>query len=237
MAETWDKLFRATVLRGGLLKADDATTLEANYVVANIGQTQMDDRAVMFPKTAIDDALLMAGDQLVRAFAGNPLSPYRRNFHDITPAIASNGLIPTISDGGFPIVGVIGDVYDFVNLDALVRLDTEDEVNTILLLTTIKQQLMYYWTDHVRIVHTRPVTDVHCDVVVWDKEAERAKLNTNPRGQCNFTEDLHEALICGALANIFRSSWNAEQVEVWATYFTKKLAEVSRMGTTEVVSV
>lgn len=223
MPETWDKLFRAVAIRANLLSADTTSALETAYTDIDIGQTELDDRAIEFPKAGIDDALLMAGDRVVRAIGAARFSPYRKDFTDTTAGLASGSLLPLHSNTGVPIVGVVGQVRDGTT-DALCEmLDTREEVEAIRALT-LKVPPHFAWTDNIRIVHTR--TTIKADVVVWDKAAERVKMATSPRGDCNFTEDLHEALICGACATLFRATFNNEQAQAWAQYFLTALDEI-----------
>lgn len=103
MAQNWDKIFRAVALRGNQLAADSASSLSTNYQNANIGQTQLSDRAIEFPETAIQDCILDACDKLMMAIGHNPRSSYRKNFLEKTCADAAGSLTSGLASGAlFP---------------------------------------------------------------------------------------------------------------------------------------
>jgi hypothetical protein len=224
MLETWEKLFRQVALKANLLKASVAADLETAYTQVAIGAAEMQDRGVQFPKTAVDDALLAAGDKVARRIAANPASRYRRDLADVTANITSGDVIPSVGASGDPIIGKIGVVKDGTDGKALEWV-TRQQIHTYLKIT-LKQSLYFYHDDGIRLWHTRPTTNVKADVVVWSKATQRARLEANPRGACPFSEDLHEALVSGALSVLFRSSNNTEQADLWKARFDQSLEEI-----------
>lgn len=228
MSETYDKIFRQVVIRANQLTVSDASTLATNYSTAAIGQTEMSDRAVEFPAAAINDAILQAGDRLVNVIGANKHSPYRSWFTDTTNDIANGNVIPLVSSSNKSRVGVIGAVKDSTGGQKLVA----KEYNQVIALKvsspaiTLKQSPFWYYTDNVRIWHTR--SNVTCDIVAWDKVDQITLMNTSPtRGACPFPQDLHEALITGALSTLFRGTFNNEQAIQWKNYFDQTLERIA----------
>lgn len=216
-------MFRQVALKGNLLKASVAADLETAYTTATIGAAEMLDRGVQFPFTAVNDSLLAAGDKIVRRIGANPTSRYRKDFTQQTAAVDSGQIMPT-DIGGVTVVGVPGTVKDAVSGTELEQV-TRQQIDAYLKITLV-QDLHFYAIDGTRIWHTRPVNKAKIDMVVWNKEAERVKLDSSPRGICPFTEDLHEALVAGALSVLFRSSNNSEQAEQWKNRFDASLDEI-----------
>lgn len=220
--ETYDKIFRQVALRANQLQADTATALQTAYTTALIGQTEMSDRAIEFPKEAIDDAILNAGDRIVNLIGLDKNSPYRGNFAGVTSNVASGSLIPLISASSKSRIGLIGDVLDASTSKKLAAKDYQEVIGYSNM--TLKQTPHWYYTDNVRIWHTR--TNVVIDIIVWDKSDQLtllAQTGGGVRGACPFPQDLHEALVCGALSYIFRGNFNNEQVGMWRGYFNDTL--------------
>ena len=83
-----------------------------------------------------------------------------------------------------------------------------------------------FYTDNTRIWHTG--TNIIADVVVWSKTDQAALMVSTPaRGTCPFPEDLIEALVCGALSYIFRSTFNSSQINTWRGYFNDTLNSIN----------
>lgn len=216
----WDTIFRQVALRANQLQADTTADLASNYEEPLIGQAEMTDRAIEFPELAIDDAILNAADRLVRVFAFDPYSPYRTPFLD-TGTNLTNGAV--INDNIQNMVGVIGDVRDSITSTKLVAKEYSEVVG-VSNLATLKQEPHWYYTDNIRIWHTRTI--VKCDAVIWDKDEQLTLMQQTAggeRGDCPFPEDLHEALVSGALSYVFRGDFNSDQVKTWRAYFEQTL--------------
>lgn len=203
------------------MQADSASALATAYTQTTPGQTQMEDRAIEFPAVAVYDALLNAGDRLVGIIGLDRHSQYRSHFAGVTASLASGATIPTTSSTAAPIVGVIGEVRDATTSKKLVAKEYQDVIGISNM--TLKQSPHWYYTDNTRIWGTRTMV---ADVVVWDKNAQLALMAASPRGTCPFPQDLHEALVCGALSYIFRGDFNSNQANVWRGYFNDKLQEL-----------
>lgn len=222
---TWDKIFRQIALRGNQLNSGNATTLQAAYTAAAIGQTQMDDKAVHFPKEAIDDAVLNACDVLVGAIGRNRHSDYRVHFRAASGNIASGDLLPmTAADNVTPRIGAIGEVYDQLTGTRL----TAKPYQTVMAKNDnsfVKSMVCWYFSDDTRIWHTCNAAVI--DLVVWNKETARTAMNTTPtRGVCPFPEELHEAIVTGSLSYMFRQNFNTAQVGIWRGYFESVVARL-----------
>lgn len=182
------------------------------------------DSGVQFPKTAVDDAILAAGDKIARRIGASPVSRYRRDLHDVTANITSGSLIPDVGSTGVDVIGKVGAVKDATTGKELEPV-TRQQIDAYLKMT-LSQDLHFYHTDNVRLWHTRATNQVKADVVVWSKTAQRALLTSTPRGACPFSEDLHEALVSGALSVLFRGSNNTEQADLWKARFDQSLEEI-----------
>jgi hypothetical protein len=220
----WKIPQREVMLRANLFPTTSGTTQETSYSVANPGATEMADRAIQFPPTAINDALLDSGDVLVGRIGANPHSPYRIFFSDVSSNISSGSLIPTTSSTSKPVVGVIGDVRD-ASGNALMNFASERVVKGYNTLKTniVKVQPNLFYTDNVRIWHT--TTNVVADMVIWSKTDQLALMVTNPRGTCPFPEDLIDLLVEGALAKVFRDNFNTAQATVYQNRFEAHLEQ------------
>lgn len=225
MSESYDKIIRQVALRGNLIEPSSASAMETNYTTALFGSTQLGNRAIEYPITAIYDAILSAGDRLIGLIGLDKNSPYRPHFNSVTSSVATGAVIPLVDSTSKSRVGVIGDVRDASTSKKLVAKDYQEVIGYSNL--TLKQTPHWYFTDNVRIWHTR--SNVTLDIVVWDKVDQltlMAQTSGGAKGNCPFPQDLHEALVCGALSYIFRGDFNSEQVGIWRQYFNDKLQEL-----------
>lgn len=223
--ESYDKIIRQVMLRGNLLSSDSASTMDTSYTTALIGTSQIGDRGIEFPEDAVYDAILNAGDRMVGLIGLDKNSPYRNYFAGVTSSVATGAVIPIVDASSKSRVGVIGDVRDASTSKKLVAKDYQEVVGYSNL--TLKQSPHWYFTDNVRIWHTR--TNVTLDIVIWDKVDQLTLMNQTSggvKGNCPFPQDLHEALVCGALSYIFRGSFNHTQAPQWRGYFNDKLSEL-----------
>lgn len=223
MATTYTPIWRQIALRANQFKADSATALNTAYTATTPGTTELGDRAIEFPKLAIDDAILNAGDDIVTAIGENPKSPYRTHFADVTGNISNDGaIIPTTSNTSKPIVGVLGSIFDATDNRELQDrpLPMVRSAKTV----TLKMSLYYYASDGKRMWHTR--TNVYGDCVIWDKEDQLALLASTPRGTCPFPHGLHRLLVSGGLTYIFRQGFQVDQVPLHAARFEPDLIRI-----------
>jgi len=243
--ESWDKIIRQVLLRANMLQADSAATLATNYAIANVGQTEMSDRAIEFPFEGVVDAILNACDRLIGLIALDKSSHYRSWFSDSITGLASGDLLKFAAPSGIgqttPItantnsirIGVIGSVFDSTTNAIPYTFKPFLDVTRRNKLSGLKQPVYWYWTDNVRIYHTgtfntTPST-VSCDCVVWDKTFHRSAIAASVASGshiCPFPEDLHEAIVCGALSYLFRGSYNMDQVNKWREYFNETLIRI-----------
>jgi hypothetical protein len=219
---SWDKLQRLVMLQANQLNAADASSLASIYSVTSIGQTELNDRAIEFPFSAINDAILAACGKIVHVIGNNPLSPYRSYFQDQTDSISDGGRIPEYSQAGHPRVGVIGAVYDSSNSREceFVSRQQVDGADSL----SLKVSPYLFNSDGQRIWHTR--TSVIADIVVWEEQVERYWMEAAVRGENPFPDSLHGLQEAGALSLLFRSAFNAEQSEQWDKRFQEGLARL-----------
>lgn len=224
MGQTYDKIFRQVALHANQIETVSASALQTSYQTSTIGQTELGDRAVEFPFESINDGILRAGDKMIGVIGMNRKSPYRPFFHDVTGSLASGAVIPLTSTNSKTRVGHIGDVRDASSNALLKEVDSYAEIESLNTLKTniLKKAPHFYFYDGVRIFHTR--TNVVADVVVWQKNDQIALMESSPRGQCPFPEELHAGLVAGALSEMFRGSFNTEQAEMWRARFNDVLA-------------
>ena len=217
-----DHLQRQVILRSNQLAADSASTLATAYAVTTIGNTQMADRAIEFPAKAINDAILNAMERMITLIGEDKNSPYRTFFHDVTASLANGATIPTISTNSKPRIGVIGDVRDATSSDVLQALPKQNVLSIRAM--TLKQTPLNYYTDNVRIWHTR--TNVVADVVVFSITDEIAKMESEPRGNCPFPDNAIEAIVIGALSYIFKDTFNLQQAEAYRSRWNDCLERI-----------
>lgn len=235
MSELYNFLQAEVMLRGNEMQADSASALATSYTSTTPGATELGDRGVEFPPTAINDCMLSAEDAMVRRIGANPKSPYRNFLTDVSASVASGALIPIISSGGKSRIGVIGDVRDAGDSTLLTFAPKQVVLGVKVLGTNILKKAQYlYYEDHTRIWHTR--TNITTDMVIFDKSDERTLMTSSPRGTCKFPQDLHEMIVCGALSYMFRGDFNAGQVGIWRQYFNDGLAMLGPDDTMKVVS-
>ena len=228
MSVLYDIVQRQVILRANQLGADSSTALQTAYIDADIDQTNMGDRAIEFPFQAINDAILNAGDRMVRAIGQNPESTYRTYFADVTGSLASGAVIPTTSTNTKPVIGQMGVVKDASSpfrKHTLAPFQIVQDYN-VLKTNILKVNPYLYFTDNTRIWHTS--TNIVADVVVWSKTDQATLMVSTPtRGTCPFPEDLIEPLVCGALSYIFRGSFNNAQVGIWNAKFQDTLQDLN----------
>lgn len=225
MAETYDKIFRQVAQRGNVLITGDAATAEINYTNTSLGTAQLSQKAVEFPKSAVDDAILNAADLMVRLIGLNPKSPYRKYFSGQTDVLINGQALPIISDTGKPIVGVLGTVIDSDNTQKKYKFVDYAKVENFENLT-LAIDVYWYNTDNIHIWHTG--NEVLAQVVVWSKADQRVLMGATPRGACPFPEDLIEGLVSGGLAYMFRNNFNRDQVNDWKNTFTASLSLIDK---------
>jgi hypothetical protein len=219
---TWEKIQREVMLKANQLNAADASTLASVYSVTSIGQTQLNDRGIEFPFSAINDSILDAGGKIVNAIGHNINSPYRSYFHDQTDSISDGGRIQELSQAGHPKVGFIGAVYDSSTGKELELVSRPQVDGADALPLRISPHL--YFTDQQRIWHTR--TSVVADIVVWEAQVERYWMEASVRGDCPFPDSLNDVLVSGALTYLFRSKFNMEQADQWGARFQDGMSKL-----------
>lgn len=216
MAVLYNIIQRAVLLRAGQLKADSAAALENAYADVNVGQIEMEDVAIHFPFTAVNDAILNAASRIVGMIGREQDSPYRTFFADatasITGSVLSGTAIPDSGTGGSPRIGVIGNVRD---VDSGKRLTASDYATVIRLIEQsdlFEVPVYHYYTDNIRIWHT--TASAVLDVVVWSETTQRSLMTSTPaRGSCPFPDDLLPALVEYSLSFLFRPGFNEELAE------------------------
>lgn len=213
---TWDKLQRAVMLKANELNASSAANLASTYSVSTIGQSELADRGIEFPFSAINDAILDACGTMVERIGQNQQSPYRSYFLDTTDSILDGSRIPEFSQAGHPVVGKVGAIRDSSDNNEC-EFRSREEVAGANNISTLKITPYFYNSDGSRIWHTRDA--VVADVVVWESQVHRYWLESNPRGICPFPDSLHPGIINGALSLIFRGEFNIEQSEGFAKRF------------------
>jgi len=211
------------MIRANLLKADSASALATNYAVANIGDTEISDRGNMFPKLAVDDALLSSASRMVELIGLDKNSNHRTYFAGVTSSLATGVVIPTSSSTSKPVIGVIGDVRDASTAKRCSAAPYEAVIRATNIISYFNTQPHHYYTDNTRIWHTR--TNVVADVVMWSETDQRALMITNPTGACPFPDDLIPALVEGALSFLFRGEFNFQQAESHRARWNEMLAD------------
>lgn len=203
------------------MTADNASALQSAYTTSVPGQTQLGERAVEFPKEAIDDAIIEAGGRIVAVIGQNPNSVYRPYFTDQTSSISDGGMIPSVSQANHPVTGVIGAVVDATTLEELEPAGSRQAVKGADSLS-LKISPHLYYSDGSRIWHTR--TSVIADVCVWEAQIERYWLAASgTRGRCPFPDSLTETLVVGSLSYLFRDTFNSEQAKFCTEQFNATL--------------
>lgn len=233
MAVSYDKLFRRIALRANQLQAASPEELQGAYVTPVIGQAEMGDRGVEFPKEAIDDAMLDAMSKMLAVIASNRFSAYRRfwvndrNTNDINGKLEQGALLPKLSTSGKNIVGPMFDFYDTATGTRLEEKPYDTVLDVIRGDLGLKSTLEVFWyyTDGTKIWHT--VNNAKADIFVWEVEVERAYMEQIPRGNCTLPDELTDTLVVGALAHLFRDNFNIDQVQIWQQVF---LASLTQLG-------
>ena len=217
MAVLYNIVQRAVMLRAGQLKADSAAALENAYSDSDVGQIEMDDIAIHFPFTAVNDAILNAGSRIVGLIGKEIDSPYRVFFADTTSNLTGLTLsgiaVPSTGTGGSPRIGVIGNVRD---VDSGKRLTAADYATVIRLIEQtdiFEAPILHYYTDNIRLWHT--VASAVLDVVVWSETSQRTLMTSTPtRGSCPFPDDLLPVLVEYSLSFLFKAGFNEETAEL-----------------------
>lgn len=215
---TWNSIIRRVLVRGNFFSGD-AAQLVTSYDTAHFTQSLVTRNGAEYSFNAIVDSILDAHEMLVTAIGENPQSEYRRWFQDVTASIAHAELIPQTGTVTKERYGVISDVKD-ASLNRYLTHQPREMIETAKKgHPRMKLELFHYFTDNVRIWHTR--TNVICEIVAWDKAAERAAIIANNEAAvCPMPSALHPALEIGSLAFIQRDAFGAEAaVEAWQQFF------------------
>jgi hypothetical protein len=218
---SWNYVQREVAIKANQLNAADASTLASLYASA-ITQTQLNDRGIEFPFSAINDSILDAGGKMVDRIGHNVNSPYRSYFRDETDNISDGGKIQEFSQAGHPKIGFIGAVRDSSTGRELEMVSRQQVDGADALTLKISPHL--YFTDQQRIGHTRD--SVVADIVVWEAAVERVWMESAVRGECPFPDSLIGALVSGSLHYLFRSKFNNEQAEQWGARFQDDLSKL-----------
>lgn len=220
MSGTYDLIYRQVALKANLIDSVSASSIISSYANTSMGATQIGERATMFPPLAITDAILNSGGMIVSAIGHNYKSPYRPFFADTSGNIANGGSIGTQSTNSKDRVGIIGEVRDASDGNRC-QFKSLQEVLAARDLTTLKQSVYWYFTDNVKIWHTR--TNVVADEVIWHRSDQLTLLEASPKGACPFPGDLYTAVIVGALSELMRGTFNMEQAPMWSQKFAMVL--------------
>jgi hypothetical protein len=86
--------------------------------------------------------------------------------------------------------------------------------------------LYQYYTDDIRVWHTRPL--VFAEFVAWDMGAERdAIINSNDTALCPLPDGLLPDFETGVLAKVYKDTFNAEAAQIQLQIFTQALARIA----------
>lgn len=218
MAQRWNTVLRQILLRGNFFAGTDSLVLAA-YNTALQNNASMNNNKAEYPFEAVVDGTLQALIMMIQAIGENRESEYRGDFLDATGNIASGGSIPLFGSLSTRIrYGRISDVRDAASGIYL----THQPRTLVEIGRSIRPRrkltLHHYFTDDVRVWHTRPQVVAEC--VTFDKAAERTNMLTlNDTTNCPLAEGLLPVLELGALAFIWRDTFNIEQaVRSWIQF-------------------
>lgn len=179
-------------LLGLIVGADMSTVGTAYSATASTSNRQNPD----FPLPAIQDAIIDAVTEIVRAIAETPRHPERVDFRDISGALSNRATLPQNGQGGTPFIGIFGRVYDSSNNKSLLPAPLDDVRNFNEFAATIYSGFTPYWYawNGAAIEHTRAA--IFLEGCVWARPAYVAGNQVPLR-------DYHErALVHGAVVHL-----------------------------------
>lgn len=224
----WSNVLVQTLLKGNFI-AGPAATVATNYATAgNLSDTNITKAGGEFSFAAVVDALLEAHGMIVEAIGNNRESEYRGWFVDDTTAILNGGLIPKVGATGKPRYGVMSDMRDAADGVTFLSFQPRGLVDVAnKFWPRNKQEIYQYWTDDLRVYHTRPAGAIG-SIVTWDRAAERAlMLSANNTTPCPLPDALLTTLTdFGGLAFIYRDVFNSEAAGAHLQLFQQELAKI-----------
>jgi hypothetical protein len=226
MAQTWNVVIRQILLRGNFFAGDQAA-LAAAYNTALFTDALITDSGAEYPFKAVADGILEAMAMIIGAIGANRESPYRPWFTDDTANIANRGAIPLIgATGAKARYGVISDVRDATD-----NKPCSFQPRSIVEIAgtarpRFKVNVYEYFADDTTMWHTR--TNVKGRIVVWDRAAELTSIiGSNDVATCPLPDDLLPVLEKGALAFIFKDTFNTDQAQINWSQFIPELDKIA----------
>lgn len=225
----WNSIIVQTLLKGNFI-AGPAATVASNYATAgNLSDANITKAGGEFSFAAIVDAILEAYGMIVGAIGNNVESEYRPWFADDTATILSGGLIPKVGTTGKPRYGMMSDMRDAADGKTFLSFQPRGLIDVAnKFWPRNKQEIYQYWTDNLRVWHTRPAGAIG-SIVTWDRPAERALiLSANNTTPCPLPDSLIPVLTdFGGLAFIYRDVFNSDSAGAHLQLFQQELLKIS----------
>lgn len=230
MATAYRTIYRQTALRINAIAGTDSAAIETAYADGTWTSGEID--SVMFPYTAIKDAILDTEGEIAGIIAGQTDHPYRAFLQGVTASLSDGEVLPIADASSNVIVGVLGSVRD-----------ATDSVNlTAQPLSVIKNirrnsgsflvsDYYYYCIVGNRIRHTR--SGVIADCCIYDRSDQATVLDTslaNGTGDIVLPDALAGTVVAGAVSRLVRDDEFANQAQVYRNYYESVLRALLNGG-------
>jgi hypothetical protein len=156
-------------LRSGQLEGADNATLEAAYTgaIASV----LDGGEV--PQSAFKDIVLMIEAEIAHIVASDKQNPYRNELYGRSGNLATNALIPTVSNASKEFIGMFDSINDTTDHTPL----TEKPIQVVrdAAESFFNIELYHYHLSGQRIQHTR--TNVYFEGCMWDRDTQETEYD------------------------------------------------------------
>ena len=226
MSVPYNIVTRQAAIRINAIVGAIPTTLQTNYIVDPLTTTQVESS--IFPLAAIQDAVLSAEERLAHAIADNATHPWRQSLIEVTADLANLDVLPSVANGGAPIIGAWGPVRDSDTFEICSEMSL-DQVRRRVRNANSNLVCPVYWYNIAggQIAHTR--TNVVIECCVYDRDAQSTSLQAD--GDILLPDVLEAAYTAGAVAVLMRDDEFMQQAQVYARYFEQTLEMIAKSMT------
>jgi len=223
---TYNEILRKIGLPILAIRGGQVAAVETNYLALNWDSAR-------FPLSFVKDCLADAAVNFAMVIAETANHPWRAYLESATANVAHEAVLPVLDSDGKPMLGVYGAILDAENSEPLTEkpLEYVQRVRRLKASSQLYGQYYHFQRVGTRLYHTRD--NVKVQVCVFDREAERAKIEDNEAP--TLPEALSAALACETLSMMMQGDEFMAQAAQFAL-MADRVKQQIRQGLTSVVS-
>ena len=226
---TYQNILHDAAIRVSALVGSDKAGITASYDTSPL--TAANFKSADWPFNSFRDAILMAVAEFAEAIADTPGHPWRAFLRGQSSVLFNRATLPTVSDTGRDVIGVLGTVFDPSDGVPLLEqpIDVVRQYNLEANLAQWRQHRLYlYNIDGIRIEHTRPL-GVRIECCHFSRSIES---NAFTNGSPPLPGTLQAGILSRVVSLLTKDgSWES-QAGIYRTYSNDALAAI-RAGRTQ----